>query len=420
MRDVVRPRSLVLMLSAALALTALAASARRVLQLERGELEHQSPFRTLAQLRSAPGSTHVSARLTTLTLHEGEHALFELCATDRLEPARWLDALTLAVFRLPEMQLMLRTPLDRAHLAIAKRNARGACLALGAGVIERSGSYSVDAIWPVRPPPSAVQQVGLCARVLARTPLTAFDRGCVIAIVVALMLALLSLLWPRGTAADPPDSEPVSRERRPSQWLLSALGLGAVFALMQVPTQGASLTLLKGVGLVLMQAGAAVLLARGLGSMSVTTALALRPPRRTEAFFGAALVASCVLFASARLSLRLVPATGEAPIQSFVSWPSGMLCFAALGAVLPIGEELFFRGYLYRVALGFGKVTAFFVPLLAFIVLHAQQSWGNWGGLFAITVTGVLLTALRARSGSLLIPAIAHVLYNFALSMASF
>jgi membrane protease YdiL (CAAX protease family) len=134
----------------------------------------------------------------------------------------------------------------------------------------------------------------------------------------------------------------------------------------------------------------------------------------------AALAVAALLVVTAHLSLELVPATSEAPIQSFVSWPSGMLCFAALGMVLPLGEELFFRGYLYRVALALGRAAAFWITFVLFVALHAEQSWGNWGGLVAVAVTGLALTGLRAQSGSVLIPALAHVLYNFTLSMGSF
>ena len=66
-----------------------------------------------------------------------------------------------------------------------------------------------------------------------------------------------------------------------------------------------------------------------------------------------------ILVAAARIALSLVPATGEAPIQTFVSWPSGMLSFALLGVMVPVGEEIFFRGFVYRTALGLGRALAF-------------------------------------------------------------
>ena len=150
------------------------------------------------------------------------------------------------------------------------------------------------------------------------------------------------------------------------------------------------------------------------------SALAFAAPQRVAFWLGAALAAAAVLVGTAHLALRLVPATSEAPIQTFVSWPSGMLCFAALGVVLPLGEELFFRGYLYRVALGLGRAAAFWITFALFLALHAEQSWGNWGGLVSVAAAGLALTGLRAWSASVLVPALAHVLYNFTLSMASF
>ena len=117
--------------------------------------------------------------------------------------------------------------------------------------------------------------------------------------------------------------------------------------------------------------------------------------------------------------MSLVPSTGEAPIQTFLSWPSGMLAFGALGVLLPLAEEIFFRGYLYRLALPLGKVAAFLITWVLFVIAHTQQAWGNWGALLSIAITGATLTALRAWSGSTLLPAVAHGLYNFALAMAS-
>jgi membrane protease YdiL (CAAX protease family) len=138
--------------------------------------------------------------------------------------------------------------------------------------------------------------------------------------------------------------------------------------------------------------------------------------------FALALGTALLLWGTARLSLRLVPATGEAPIQSFVSWPSGLLCFAALGVLLPVGEELLFRGLLFRALQAWTRrdAVAGMLSWLPFVALHAQQSWGNWGGLCAIAAAGAVLTVLRIASGSVLLPALAHVLYNFALSASAF
>jgi membrane protease YdiL (CAAX protease family) len=198
------------------------------------------------------------------------------------------------------------------------------------------------------------------------------------------------------------------------------IAIAALVLVTEVPSAGSTLTFVKGLGLVLIQIGGAWLFARTLAAQTRRTTLALDPPVRALPWLGAALAAAALLYGSAELALRFTPSTGEAPIQTFVSWPSGMLCFALLGALLPAAEELFFRGYLYRAALAWGRAAAFALTWSLFVALHAEQSWGNWGGLLSVAIVGVVLTTLRAASGSALIPAIAHVLYNFALSMASF
>lgn len=414
-----RSRWIALAFCLATALAALLACALRVVALERSELEFESAWNSLEQLSRAPGSTRVSARLAELELTRGENALFEICMKDRLEPSTWRSAFELAVFHLPALELMLRVPLDDAHLANARRSAHAACLPLGGGRIQKSGRYSLDAVFTARPPPAAVRGVPLRARVLGRSALVGRDRGYVLALGLAVQLALALLLF-SAPPEQPAPGQPSKGAGRGASAALAVAGFAALYAALQLPAAGSGFALLKGVGLVAFQLGLGVGLGRTLGRSKLADSLALSPPRHALAWAGAALIAAGALFASARLALRLVPATGEAPIQSFVSWPSGLLCFAALGVVLPIGEELFFRGYLYRVALRLGRAAAFFATWLAFVALHAEQSFGNWGGLLSIAITGAVLTFLRARSGSLLVPALAHVLYNFALSMASF
>jgi membrane protease YdiL (CAAX protease family) len=413
-----------------LVLAGLVLSGVRVLQLERAELEYESPPRSLAQLAGASGSTHVSARIAVVELRAGDDTLFELCSQDRLEAERWRDAFELAVFHQPDLALMLRVHLDRATLERARRSAAGACLRLGGGRIERAGQYTLDAVWPKHPPAIDVMEVPLRARVLARPALEPRDRIYVIAIGAGILLALGAGLTrrqdrrAREAAVEPVGdgfSDAIGVPSRGVPRALTALiAIGLLVVTTELPSAGSSLTFVKGLVLVLIQIGTAWFFARTLAMQTPRAALALEPPARPLLWVGAALLSAALLYSSAELTLRLIPSTGEAPIQTFVSWPSGMLCFAALGVLLPAGEEVFFRGYLYRAALGLGRGAAFVLTLLLFIALHAEQSWGNWGGLLSIAIAGVVLTALRAASGSALIPAIAHVLYNFALSMASF
>lgn len=424
-------RAVLVWAGALLLLAGLARTGLRVRELERGELEFESAARKLSELTDAPGSTRVSARLATVDLREGEQALFELCSGDRLDPARWRSSMDIAVFALPEMKLMLRVPLDDAHLEAAQRNAYGACLQLGRGMIDHTARYSVDAVWPGRPPSAALTQVPLQVRVLAMRPLVPLDRITVIALGAGVLLLLLALALrrpPKEPTVDAVEHDASSTDGSTAAWDASARSLVgaaiALFALLVVtrlPSEGPSATLLKGLLLVALQTGGVIALARAVQrGAPFAGPLAIGAPAGSLRWLVAALAVGAACVACAKLALRLVPATSEAPIQTFVSWPSGRLCFAALGVLLPLGEELFFRGYLYRTALRFGRAAAFWITLSLFVVLHAEQSFGNWGGLLSIGFTGVALTALRAQSGSVLVPALAHVLYNFTLSMASF
>jgi membrane protease YdiL (CAAX protease family) len=412
-------------LAALCAATALALIAQRVYAHERDELEFEGEAHDLAQLAHAKGSTPVSVRLAEVRLERGENALFELCSEDRLEAARWLKAFELVVFELPKMTLMLRVPLDDEHMRAVRRNASGACLTLGGGVIERAGTYSVDAVWPEKKPAADVMAVPLRARVLARRPLGKEERNLLAALAGSLLGLLVVMIAGRTEAETETETETetdaeTGRRRRFGALAAAVVTLGAVYATTRVPTAGALATLAKGVVLIALQVGGPLLFMRfaTAGSRS----LPARPRGTLLRAYLLALAAALALWGCAKLALLFVPATGEAPIQTFVAWPSGMLCFAALGLLLPIGEELFFRGLLFHALLraGQGVLRAAALSWLLFVVLHAEQSWGNWGGLVSIAAAGVVLTGLRVATESVLVPALAHVLYNFALSAGAF
>jgi membrane protease YdiL (CAAX protease family) len=408
----------------ALVAAGLGAGGLRTLALERGEVEHESPPRSLAALAKAPGSTRISARLAQVNLSAGQQAVFEVCAADPLPAAVWLGAMDFVVFRIDTPpELMLRVPLDAAHLSASRRRADRACLFLGSGPIPKSGSYSVDAVWPTRPPPAQTTQVALSARVMGRTPLQPLDGLWVSLAGLGALLALVVLLW-----GPPPQPEPGSAAPAPEPgtggsgwlpWLGVGLGLGALIVGSNLPLYGPSLALVRGAGMALAQLGVAFGCARWLGRARAETNLGLDvAPAPLPGLLLAAL-SSVLLVASAKLSMALVPPTGEAPIQTFISWPSGMLGFALIGVMLPIAEEVFFRGYVYGAALRLGGPAAFAVTVLSFTALHVQQSWGNWGGLFAIFLTGCVLTGLRALTGSTLLGALSHLGYNLTLSLMS-
>lgn len=85
-----------------------------------------------------------------------------------------------------------------------------------------------------------------------------------------------------------------------------------------------------------------------------------------------------------------------------------VLAYLAVVIGAPVGEELIFRGILYRVArsrwtpMGAAVLTALF-----FGIMHMEPS-----NLFGLVGLGLLLAALYEWTGSLLAPMVAHGVYN--------
>ena len=393
----------------------------RVFSHERSELEHESLAVTVSAAQHLTGATAISARLTKVTLRAGDDVFVEVCSPNSAMPTLVQDQLHVAVLLLSPPELMLRVPLDRAHGERAQRNEAGACIALGGGAIALSGDYSVDAVFDGPQPTLAAMTVPLYVRLLARAPLGPLDYlafiGCALPVLALLLWSLLRRPSPDSAPASPTPTPTPATGHRPT----SGLGLTpwaallALTAMTQVPLFGATLGLVKGLLLATMEAWLAVWL-----SASSLRRLAWQRPARPALATALALLAAGVLTESARWSIRLLPSSGPAPIQTFISWPSGLLAFAGLGVLLPVAEELFFRGYLFRaVERRWGTWAGAALSCALFVALHVQQTFGQWGSLLAITATGITLTLLRALTGSTLVPAVTHVLYNLVLSVRS-
>jgi len=394
----------------------------RVYALERGEIEYESPPRPLRELTRVPGSTRISARLASAELGANQRVIFELCARDGLTVETFRDAFDLAVIHQQAKKLMLRVALDQAHLEKARRSSQGGCLLIGSGLLEQAGTYSVEAIYPSTGLRLTALDVPLSVRILARTELTASDRNVVLVLGAAL-LALLALQLQASAKTRPRPDDPVGSFTGAGVITVPALALlssALVFAVSELPLVGPTRTLAKGVGLLLLQVGLAFALSRDHEPpFARGDQLALRRPGRPALALTGALVSWPVLVSASMIALRIVPSTGEAPIQTFISWPSGMLATALLGLLLPVGEELYFRGYLYGALLGYGRAWSASVNVVVFGSLHLVQSWGNWGGLVGVFAAGLVFLTLRIMTGSVLIAAIVHVAYNWTLSLAS-
>jgi membrane protease YdiL (CAAX protease family) len=88
----------------------------------------------------------------------------------------------------------------------------------------------------------------------------------------------------------------------------------------------------------------------------------------------------------------------------------------AIVVVGPAGEEVMFRGFLFRgwVAPGARGVIAVVVIALVWAGMHVQYDWFGIGQVF---LTGLVLGWLRWRSGSTLLTILLHVLVNLEGSL---
>jgi hypothetical protein len=96
------------------------------------------------------------------------------------------------------------------------------------------------------------------------------------------------------------------------------------------------------------------------------------------------------------------------------------LLWFLLGAVsiaAPIGEEITFRGFLYKtIELRFGPVAAIVVTALGWAALHIQYGFISIASIFAI---GLFLGATRYYSRSTILTMVLHGLWNAMALMGS-
>lgn len=84
--------------------------------------------------------------------------------------------------------------------------------------------------------------------------------------------------------------------------------------------------------------------------------------------------------------------------------------------LVPVLEELFFRGYLLHAMKRFGEPRAAAVSALCFALVHLGGTPCAWVMYAAM---GLLLAALTMRTGSLLAPMLVHAVYNLTLVLLS-
>ncbi len=142
--------------------------------------------------------------------------------------------------------------------------------------------------------------------------------------------------------------------------------------------------------------------------------LALVPPRLGTATLGAI---GIVVIIAATDALLFV--SGQAIVSSFqvVSYTTAAaegwlpLMWFATVIVAPAGEEIMFRGYLFRGWVHSRRGAWIGIPLISLLWmgLHVQY---DWTGMAEILAAGLYLGWIRWRSGSTLLTFFLHALFN--------
>lgn len=118
-----------------------------------------------------------------------------------------------------------------------------------------------------------------------------------------------------------------------------------------------------------------------------------------------------------QMASLLIGKKAKLPIEDLFRDRQSVLLLMALGIlVAPLVEETIFRGYIYPVvARKFGVAMGVLATGALFGILHAAQLWGGWGQIALLIVVGIVLTYVRARTGTVLASYLFHLGYNTIL-----
>jgi uncharacterized protein len=146
---------------------------------------------------------------------------------------------------------------------------------------------------------------------------------------------------------------------------------------------------------------------------------ALHRPQRRDVTLGIGCLVALIAVCDALLYLSGRTLVTPFQLQSYTTaaaegWLLPM--FAAAVLVAPAGEEIMFRGFLFR---GWARSErsawpAIVVISLLWAMLHVQY---DWTGMLQIFVIGLFLGWMRLRSGSTVLTFVLHALFNIEGTM---
>lgn len=133
------------------------------------------------------------------------------------------------------------------------------------------------------------------------------------------------------------------------------------------------------------------------------------------------LLGGAALAIGVSVAAKLIGTKSRLPIEALFRDRQGVLLVMALAVLAaPLVEETIFRGYIYPViARSFGVPAGVLATGLLFGLLHAMQLWGAWGLVALLVLVGVVLTYVRARTGTVLASYLLHLGYNAMLFLGT-
>ncbi len=110
----------------------------------------------------------------------------------------------------------------------------------------------------------------------------------------------------------------------------------------------------------------------------------------------------------------LLPVPKSLPIDRYFRDATGAYMMAVFGLTFaPLVEELFFRGFLYpALQRQWGVAVGVVITSALFALIHASQLAHAWAPLLLLFFVGVVLTVMRARTGSVATSVLIHIGYN--------
>ncbi len=164
---------------------------------------------------------------------------------------------------------------------------------------------------------------------------------------------------------------------------------------------------------------ALTLIAAWLFAGRVRDVLALGPPvhgaRAYRAALAVSVLATALWFGVLLCAIPGIVAADVRPYRTLMAREMSWLMPPILCLLAPVAEELLFRGFLFSALARsrVGVIAAAIITSAAWTALHVNRTELAYAQLFA---SGLLLSWLLVRTGSLRVPILVHVLFNMGVS----